>query len=124
MASTFAGLALFNSGPHRFVIRSAGRLVRAPFQTPLELPFTINEAVRELWIVQRGRLIAPTNAELMTLMDAVQARAELGQFGTLVDHHGKQWTSMTMLSFDPDDRIDRGRVCSVRYRVEYLRFGA
>lgn len=123
MASTFASLSLFNSGPHRFILGKLGRYTRGPFQTPAELPFTSNDALRELSIIQSGRLIAATNAELWTLIDAVQLRAEQGLVGTLVDHQGKQWTNLTLHNFQPERRIDRGRSFSVRYRCDYLRFG-
>lgn len=123
MASTFAGLSLFNSGPHRFSLGRTGRFVRGPFETPFELAVSTNEGKRELQIVQFGRLIAASNAALWTLVEAVRTEAELPRTGTLIDHTGKQWTSMTLVSFEPGRRIDRGRVFSVTYRAVYLRFG-
>lgn len=123
MASTFGGVAYFNSGPHRFVVRRLGRLVQGPFGTPLDLPYSTDRGPAELAIVQTGRLIAASNAALWTLIDAVQARAESTLAGTLVDHHGRSWANLRMIAFRPDDRIDRGRVFSIRYRVDYLRFG-
>lgn len=123
MSSTFANLALFNSGPHRFIVGRLGRFTRGPFSTFLELPHTTDDAKRELVITQNGRLAASTNAALWSLADAVQAEAELPRNGTLIDHHGRPWTNMTLISFRPADRIDRGRVYSLAYRATYLRFG-
>lgn len=123
MASTFGGVGYFNSGPHRFIVGRLGRLVQGPFQTPLDLPYSTDRGPAELRIIQTGRLVASTNAGLWTLIDAIQTRAEGTQAGTLVDHHGRQWMNLRMISFRPDAQIDRGRVYSVRYQVDYLRFG-
>lgn len=123
MASSFAGFSLFNSGPHRFIVGRLGRLTRGPFETPTEDPFTTDEGPRELAIIQTGRLIAPTTSALWTLVEAIRSHVELPRVGTLTDHHGRQWTNLTLYRFDPDDRIDRGREVSLRYRALYLRFG-
>ena len=123
MASTFAGLSLFNSGPHRFWLGRTGRFVRGPFETPFELAVSTDEGKRELQIVQLGRLVATNNAALWTLVEAVRTEAELPRTGTLIDHTGKQWTNMTLVSFEPGRRIDRGRAFSMTYRAVYLRFG-
>jgi len=79
MASTFAGLSLFNSGPHRFAVGRTGRLVRGPFQTALELPYSTDEGPAELAIVQTGRLVASTSSALWALVDAARAQAELSR---------------------------------------------
>jgi hypothetical protein len=124
MASTFAGLSLFNSGPHRFSIARVGRLVRAPFLTPLALPVSTDEGLAiELRVLQQGRLIATTNNDLWTLIDAIRAEAEAKRTGTLVDHHGKTFASLSLITFDPARTIDRGRTFSIAYRCTYLRFG-
>lgn len=123
MASTFAGLSLFNSGPHRFTLARCGRVVRGPFETPLDLPQSTDEGRGiELRIQQFGRLIAPTNAELWTQIEAIRAEAEARRTGTLIDHHGKQWLAISLITFEPARRIDRGRVFSVSYRCTYLKF--
>lgn len=124
MGSTFGGVAHFNSGPHRFVVKRLGRLVQGPFQTALDLPYSTDRGPAEVAVVQTGRLTAATNAALWTLIDSIHAKAESGTTATLIDHHGRQWTNMQMISFKMEDRIDRGRVYSVRYKVDYLRFGA
>ena len=123
MASTFAGKSLFNSGPHRFIIGRIGRLTRGPFSTPLDLPFTTDEETRELFIVQRGRLTSITNASLWTKIDLIQTEAEAITSGTLIDHHGRSWTDMTFIRFEPSKWIDRGRMFSLAYEALYIRFG-
>lgn len=123
MASTFGGVAYFNSGPHRFVVKKLGRLVQGPFVTALDLPYSTDRGPAEVAVVQTGRLTAATNAALWAIIDSIQAKAETNQTGTLIDHHGRQWTTMRMIAFRMSDRIDRGRVLSVRYQVDYLRFG-
>lgn len=124
MGSTFGGASYFNSGPHRFIVKRLGRLVQGPFQTALDLPYSTDRGPAEVAVVQTGRLTATTNAALWALIDAIQTRAENTLAGTLVDHHGRQWSNMRLIAFKPDDRIDRGRVYSVAYQVDYLRFGS
>ena len=123
MASTFAGKSLFNSGPHRFIIGRVGRLTRGPFQTPLDLPYTTDEGVRELVVLQRGRLVATTNLSLWSKIDLIQTEAEAITTGTLIDHHGRSWTDMTLIRFEPSGWIDRGRMFTLAYEAIYLRFG-
>ena len=123
MASTFAGKSLFNSGPHRFAIRRVGRLTRGPFATPLDLPYTTDEGVRELAIFHRGRLVATTNLSLWSKIDLIQTEAEAITVGTLIDHQGRSWSDMTLIRFEPSAWIDRGRVFTMTYEALYLRFG-
>lgn len=122
MASAFAGLSLFNSGPHRFVFGPVGRLVRPPFATALELPYSVDEGPRELAVLQTGRLVASSTSLLWALADAIQAQAELPRTGTLVDHHGRSWSNLTLWRFQPLTPVDRGRTVSLAYTVRYLRF--
>jgi hypothetical protein len=119
MASTFAGLSLFDSGPHRFAMERFGRHYLEPDRGINTAPTTWDREQAEVTIVQRGRLVAGDDAALMALVDAVRAQAELPRTGTLVDHHGRSWASMTMLSFAPGERVDRGRTVSVAYTVLY-----
>lgn len=119
MASTFAGLSLFDSGPHRFAIGRMGRHYLGPDRGLNTSPTTFDRERAELDIVQRGRLLAGDDASLFALVDAIRAEAELPRTGTLVDHHGRSWAGMTMLVFEASDRVDRGRVVSLGYEVLY-----
>ena len=119
MASTFAGLSLFESGPHRFAIGHVGRHFLEPDRGSNTAPTTWDRGKAELTIFQSGRLVAADDAALMALVDAIRAEAELPRTGTLVDHHGRAWPGMTMLRFEPEGRIDRGREVSQGYSVLY-----
>lgn len=124
MASSFAGLDLFGSGPHRFAMGAAGRLVVGVLRPPTYDTRSIDMAATlELRIVQTGRLVAPTPAALWTLIDAVRTQAELPRNGTLIDHHARTWANMTLIRFELAGPINRGRVTSVAYTAEYLRYG-
>ncbi len=124
MASSFAGLTLFASGPHRFRMDRVGRLVRGPFATALEIPVSTDEGVLELRIFQQGRLVATTDGALRALVETIRSHAEAGLTGTLIDHHAGAYPGMTLVRFEPGSRVDRGRVVSMRYEAMYLRFGA
>ena len=119
MASTFAGLSLFESGPHRFAAGRFGRHYLEPDRGINSSPTTWDREQAEVTVFQRGRLIAADDAALFALVDAIRAEAELPRTGTLVDHHGRSWASMTMLRFELDGDVDRGRVVSVGYTVTY-----
>jgi len=121
MSSSFAGLDLFGSGPHRFVIKPVGMLFLPPL-TADALQITTDVVTQlELAIVQRGRLVADTDADLWAQVDLIQQKAEIPLNGVLVDHSGRNWTNMTLLRFAPEDRVDRGRKVSLAYRVDYIR---
>jgi len=122
MASTFAGLSLFDSGPHRFAVRTVGRYVGFPFEggsagTTIEL-----FGQRELVITQTGRLVGPTDASVWQQFDDVRTRAESATTGDLVDHAGRVWRDMTLVERRAGDRVDRGREVSLGYRATYVRF--
>ncbi|TVQ34451.1 MAG: hypothetical protein EA376_00140 [Phycisphaeraceae bacterium] len=122
MGSEFAGQVLFDSGPHRFVIRSVGRLWLPPLAID-ELQDAIEVLARpiELAIVQTGRLVFETDDDLWDQVELIRSRAESALKGTLIEHSGREWEDMTMLRFRPDDRVDRGRRISLAYRVDYIR---
>lgn len=125
MASTFAGMSLFNSGPHRFAERPGGRVFLPPLQfddlTDITVVFP---SALELAVEQRGRLIGADEADLWSQIDAIRAEAEVARTGTLVDNAGRSRADMTLLLFRPSDRIDRGRVVSAAYDALYIRLAA
>lgn len=119
--SAIAGQTLFNSGPHRFMTRKVGSLWFPPyaldaFQTGVEVTGPI-----ELHIVQTGRLIASSDADLVAQINAIKSAGEGQLTGSLVDNAGQVWTNMTFLTFRPADAIDRGRVISLAYTADYVR---
>ncbi len=122
MASSIAGISLFNSGPHRFTLRAVGRLWLPPLVID-ELQDATEVIARpiELRITQTGRLIADDDEALWTLVEAIRQRAEAALKGTLIDHAGTEWPNMTFLRFTPADRIDRARKVSLHYDADYIR---
>ncbi len=119
--STIAGQALFNSGPHRFHFRKLGSLWFPPFALdPFQSGVDVTGPI-ELHIVQSGRLIASTNADLVAQINAIKAAGEAQLTGALVDNTGQSWTNMTLLTFRPADSIDRGRTISLAYTADYIR---
>jgi len=124
VSSTFNSQGYFNSGPHRFDVGPVGRLLTAPLRGSNFNPVTRDDAVLELEIIQTGRLIASTEPALWTLFDAARAVAEGTVTATLVDHSGKSWPSMRLVSVEPTGPVDRGRVFSLPYRARYLKFGS
>jgi hypothetical protein len=123
MTSTFNSQGYFNSGPHRFDVGPAGRLLTSPLRGQNFNTYSRDEALLELEIIQTGRLIASTESALWALFDTARAVAEGTTTATLIDHSGKSWTSMRLVRLDPTGPVDRGRVFSLPYRARYLRFG-
>jgi len=124
VSSTFNSQGYFNSGPHRFDIGAAGRLLTAPLRGSNFNPVTRDDAVLELEIIQTGRLIASSESALWSLFEAARAVAEGTTTATLVDHAGKSWPSMRLVRIEPTGPIDRGRVFSLPYQARYLKFGS
>jgi len=121
--SSIDGQVLFDSGPHRFVVRSVGTL----YFPPLSLDFlqTTTELIGpiELAIRQTGRLISATESGLWAQVDAIKTAGEGRVNGVLIDNAGQSWSDMTFLRFRADDRVDRGRVISLAYQADYIRLG-
>ncbi len=122
MASSFKGLNLFGSGPHRFARSTQGQLLIADVQlgsfTPKSNPF----GLVELEIVVRGRLVASSESALWTLRDAITAQLQDPPAqGTLIDHTSRSYADMSFVRFDEGLRTDRGRVFSISYTARFRR---
>lgn len=121
MTSTFAGLALFNSGPHRFVPRAAGRVWLPPFAVDeLQSTIYVGPDPVELAIEQTGRLVASSDSALWALYDAIRVRAEARLTGSLVESSGRSWPLMSLVRFRPAGPLDRARTVSLAYEALYL----
>lgn len=121
MSSSFKGVDLFGSGPHRFSMGEQGLYTVAlrAFGDP-SIPGSAGFGTLELEVVVRGRLTGSSDGALWTLRDAIKAQAtHPATSGTLVDHHGRSWTGMTLVKYDEQDRVDRGRVVSVGYEARF-----
>lgn len=120
--STFAGLGLFNSGPHRFAVKAVGALwVPALALDPLQVRVEVFAVNLEMQIRQTGRLTALTEPDLWAQVEAIRVRANARTLGTLVDNTGQVWTGMTLLTFRPEEQVDRGRLFSLAYTADYVR---
>ncbi|MCW5777707.1 MAG: hypothetical protein KIS87_14820 [Phycisphaeraceae bacterium] len=124
MASSFKGIDLFGSGPHRFALAAQGQLMLTRLELGDVSPGTIALGLGELDVVVRGRLVATSESALWMLRDAVVAQLQESPTpGTLVDWHGRSWPDMTFIDWREGDRTDRGRLRSVAYVAVFRRVG-
>lgn len=127
MASSFKGLDLFGSGPHRFMVAAQG--MRAISLAAVAEDPTVEGSAwfgdLELEVHVRGRLVAESESALWTVRDAIAAHADSDSTpvpGTLIDPHGRTWTGMSMFRYEEHGGVDRGRVWSVAYTCRFRRF--
>src|SRR5690349_17593874 len=112
--STFKGLDLFGSGPHRFALRKQGQLVVPELSLGSAVSGSLYLGPLETCVVVTGRLVAADDAALWALRDAITAQLlDPPAPGTLVDHHGRTFSDMSFITFEPADRTDRARVVSL-----------
>lgn len=118
--SSFKGIDLFGSGPHRFTLGPRGQLVTIDYfgggagggstaQGPIDGTITV-----------RGRLVASTESDLLTLRNAVMAQLQATPTpGTLIDNHNHSWTGMSFVRYVESGPADRGRVWSIGYEATF-----
>lgn len=122
MASSYKGLNLFGSGPHRFALRAQGELVVSLLSLGNPTSGSVALGPLELDVVVTGRLIAASDAALWTIRDAITAQFSPPlEPGTLIDHHGRTWTNMSFFRCEPGDRTDRARMVSLSYQAVFRR---
>jgi hypothetical protein len=118
--SSFKGLDIFGSGPHRTAFGRQGYLVTLDFFGGVPGGGSTNQGLQDLDIFIRGRLIASSESALWTLRNGIRAQlATTPTPGTLVDTAGRSWADMTLISYREGGRRDRGRVFSMRYEVQF-----
>lgn len=123
MPSSFKGVNLFASGPHRFHVGVQGSAVLTDAALGSPGPNSYPVGVRELDILVTGRLAASTAAALDTLRDAVTAMLiQPPTAGSLIDAAGRAWADMSFITYEESGPIDRGRVFSVAYEARFRRF--
>ena len=126
--SSYKGLDLFGSGPHRFAVGRRNQLVLSEFAlTGAPLPRSYPFGPQDWDVLVTGRLVASSEAALRTLRDAIPAELEvLGSItpGVLLDGLGRKWADMVLTAYEEADRIDRGRVFSVGYVATFRNFQA
>jgi len=119
--SSIAGQTLFNSGPHRFIIKPVGMLFVPPLVfDPIQITTNVITPL-ELAIIQTGRLVGTTEQDLWNQVNTIKTQAEAQLTGALITNNAITWTNMTLLRIAPDDRVDRGRAISLAYTAIYIR---
>jgi hypothetical protein len=124
MPSQYNALPLFTSGPHRFAERRHGQVALSELDQSAPGPGSTPLGLGELDVVIMGRLVAPDDAALWTLRDAIIAElVDPPIAAALEDHHGHQWEDMSFLEFKPADRTDRSSAgVSLAYTATFRRF--
>lgn len=127
MGSSYDGVDLFGSGPHRFSIGLRG------VETQPRWRITGNSAhtgtlplgQREFDVVVTGRLVAASEAALWTLRQAVSGAALFSAgAATLVDNGGRSFANMWFIEYAEADRVDAGRVWSMAYTAMFRDFSS
>jgi len=121
MGSSYKGVDLFGSGPHRFVVDRLGRRVvpLSVIADDASVAGTEQFGDLELRVTVRGRLVAADAAALWVLIDAVTASAGDANSGVLDDGAGRQWSAVKLLNFEPSGPIEIGREVSVGYQAVF-----
>lgn len=123
MPSSFKGIDIFGSGPHRFAVGAQGSLVVSNLSLGAAIPGSVPLGPLELDITVRGRLIATSESALWTLRDAITSQLiHPPTGGTLIDLHGRTWLAMSFVRYEEDGPTDRGRAWSIGYRALFRRF--
>ena len=121
--SSFKGIDLFGSGPHRFHLAKQGEDVVPNFVLGSGGSGSTSVGPIELDVIVSGRLVAASESALWALRDAVTAQlADPPDPGTLIDNHGRTWTDMSFITYEEADRTDRGRATSIEYTATFRRF--
>lgn len=122
MASSFKGVDLFGSGPHRFSEGPAGQQLVARISIGIPTSGSITIGDQELIVTVRGRLVGADDGEVWDQIDDIKAHLMLWNTpGMLIDHQGHVWSSINFVRFEPEDRFDRGRVTSVGYVARFVK---
>ena len=118
--SSFNGLNLFGSGPHRFYHGKRGQLLTLDlFNGGSDGGSTANGLI-DFEVLVRGRLVASSESALTALRDAIIAQVQNSPVvGVLIDTQGRTFSGMSLVAYSERGRRDRGRVFSVRYEVVF-----
>lgn len=121
--TTFNGLDLFSSGPHRLEI--GGRTLRHVLhQPPGSDGVQLGAQGRSgRAIAQVGDLVADDALQMGQLIDALEATMD-GRPHDLVDEDGVVWSNVVMLSFEPQALTRLGARVRTHYRIQYLQVTA
>lgn len=127
MASSFDGVDLFGSGPHRFGIGLRGVETQPRWRVTGNNAHTgtLPLGDREFDVLVTGRLVAATESALWALREAVSGKAVFATgAGVLIDNTGRSFANMWFIEYAEADRVDRGRVWSMGYTALFRDFTA
>ncbi|MEO0511416.1 MAG: hypothetical protein AAF108_00770 [Planctomycetota bacterium] len=126
--SSFKGLDLFGSGPHRFRLGLRRQRLLPEFlvtgsdnRTQFKSLPIGNE---ELSVEVTGRLVGADDGAVWSLLDAIEAQTSLTPTwapGVLDTGRGQSWGDIFLVELETAGPFDRGRVVSVGYRVYFQR---
>lgn len=123
MSSSFKGLNLFGSGPHRFALGLQGQRVVPDYVLGFGGAGTTPVGLMELDVIVTGRLVATSESAAWGLRDVITAQLlDPPAPGLLIDLHGREWTQMSFITFAEGARVDRGRMVSLAYVAHFRRF--
>lgn len=121
--SSFKGIDLFGSGPHRFTLLVQGEDVVPNYILGISESGSTPVGTLELDVIVTGRLVATSESGLWARRDAITAQlADPPVPGTLVDSHAHEWEGMSLIAYAETGFVDRGRVRSVGYKATFRRF--
>jgi hypothetical protein len=122
--SSFRGIDLFGSGPHRFSLGPQGLQILPNgviFGSDL-LPGFQAIGPTETQVLVTGRLVAPTDTALWGLRNSIVAEADADKdAGELADGRGRTWADMWLVDYSEEDHVDRGRLISIGYVATFRR---
>lgn len=116
---TYNGQDLFSSGPsvtQPGPYQSRDAEAASPGSVGGSL---ITQGTRPRTITQIGTLIANSDGQLQTLIDAIQAQVGSGE-ATLSDEFDRDWPGCVMRVFEPEPSNRLGPRRAVRYTITYL----
>ncbi len=125
MPSSFNTLDLFSSGPHRFIVGPMGsQLIENTALSPTT-PGRQSIGPLDGDITIRGRLIAPTDADLWDLINTITAQlTDPPTVGDLIDLNAHTFKNVSFVSLHLLAPFDRARQTSVEYEARFIHFGA
>lgn len=122
MGSSFKGVDLFGSGPHRFMSGREGEQVVASYLLGGSDAGGVAIGLVDVEVKVRGRLVASSESSLWEKREALRSMiSHPPEPGPLIDGRGRQWDDMSFVGFIPEDRTDRGRVVSLGYECIFRR---
>lgn len=120
MATTYKGINLFGSGPHRVEFLAKGHLITIDFFGGGTGGGSTAQGLTDWQVVVRGRLVAASESSLRTLRDVVISQLQATPTpGTLVDHHGHSWAGLSFVKYTEQGPMDKGRVWSIGYEAVF-----